>query len=66
MWTADTDEYINGFFDYYVCSVNCTTVLPEAKLQKILENKGGLDVTDYGQFGEMMMGERRELVLWIQ
>ncbi|XP_026220713.1 RNA helicase Mov10l1 isoform X2 [Anabas testudineus] len=43
-----------------------TIVLPEAELQRILENKGGLDVTDYGQFGDLMMGERQELVLWIQ
>lgn len=60
-------QYVNGLFGYSGCSVNfCTTVLPESKLQRILENKGGLDVTDYGQFGELMMGERQELVLWIQ
>ncbi|XP_070686569.1 RNA helicase Mov10l1 [Pempheris klunzingeri] len=48
-------------------SVNVTAgPLPEAKLQSILENKGGLDVTDYGQFGDLMIGEERELVLWIQ
>ncbi|XP_029010608.1 RNA helicase Mov10l1 [Betta splendens] len=48
-------------------SVTCsTTVLPEAQLQNLLENKGGLNVTDYGQFGDLMMGERQELVLWIQ
>lgn len=40
--------------------------LPEAELQSIFENKGGLDVTDYGQFGDLMIGDRRELVLWIQ
>ncbi|KAM9352325.1 RNA helicase Mov10l1 [Symphorus nematophorus] len=43
-----------------------TKLLPEAELQSILENKGGLDVTDYGQFGDLMIGEKRELVLWIQ
>ncbi|XP_037624699.1 RNA helicase Mov10l1 isoform X1 [Sebastes umbrosus] len=42
------------------------TRLPEAELQSILENKGGLDVTDYGQFADLMIGERQELVLWIQ
>uniref|UniRef100_UPI0037E73AEA RNA helicase Mov10l1 n=1 Tax=Semicossyphus pulcher TaxID=241346 RepID=UPI0037E73AEA len=42
------------------------TPLQEAKLQSILENKGGLEVTDYGQFGDLMIGEERELVLWIQ
>ncbi|XP_029991489.1 RNA helicase Mov10l1 [Sphaeramia orbicularis] len=39
---------------------------PEAELKCILENKGGLDVTDYGCFGDLMIGEKRELVLWIQ
>uniref|UniRef100_A0A3Q3JG10 RNA helicase n=1 Tax=Monopterus albus TaxID=43700 RepID=A0A3Q3JG10_MONAL len=38
------------------------TVIPETKLQSILENKEGLDVTDYGQFGDLVMGEKRELV----
>ncbi|XP_044049108.1 RNA helicase Mov10l1 [Siniperca chuatsi] len=48
-------------------SVNFSaTALPEAELQSILENKGGLDVTDYGQFGDLMIGEQQELVLWIQ
>ncbi|XP_039664145.1 RNA helicase Mov10l1 [Perca fluviatilis] len=42
------------------------TCLPEAELQSILENKGGLDVTVYGQFEDLMIGEKRELVLWIQ
>ncbi|XP_023132929.2 RNA helicase Mov10l1 [Amphiprion ocellaris] len=41
-------------------------LLQETELQSILENKGGLDVTDYGQFGDVLIGERRELVLWIQ
>lgn len=54
------------FFNSH-CSGNITaTRLPEAELQSILENKGGLDVTDYGQFADLMIGERRELVLWIQ
>ncbi|XP_008274336.1 RNA helicase Mov10l1 [Stegastes partitus] len=53
------------------CLQNCNgkssaTPLQGTELQKILENKGGLDVTDYGQFGDVMIGERRELVLWIQ
>ncbi|XP_003444057.2 RNA helicase Mov10l1 isoform X2 [Oreochromis niloticus] len=42
------------------------TPLREAELKSILEDKGGLNVTDYGQFGELMTGETRELVLWIQ
>lgn len=40
--------------------------LPEAQPQNILENKGGLEVSDYGQFGTLMLGEQRELVIWIQ
>ncbi|XP_054912271.1 RNA helicase Mov10l1 [Poeciliopsis prolifica] len=40
--------------------------LLEAELNHLLENKGGLDVSDYGQFGDLMLGERCELVLWIQ
>ncbi|XP_047452649.1 RNA helicase Mov10l1 [Mugil cephalus] len=49
------------------CSMNIpVTHLTETPLQGIFENKGGLEVTDYGQFGDVMIGERRELVLWIQ
>ncbi|XP_014909667.1 RNA helicase Mov10l1 isoform X2 [Poecilia latipinna] len=40
--------------------------LLEAELNHLLENKGGIDVSDYGQFGDLMLGERCELVLWIQ
>ncbi|XP_070828887.1 RNA helicase Mov10l1 [Chaetodon trifascialis] len=48
-------------------SVNVSaTPVPETNLQSIFENKGGLDVTDYGQFGDVMIGEKRELVFWIQ
>ncbi|XP_035988416.1 RNA helicase Mov10l1 isoform X3 [Fundulus heteroclitus] len=44
-----------------------TAALPlEADLKHLLENKGGLDVSDYGEFGGLMLGERCELVLWIQ
>ncbi|XP_072290514.1 RNA helicase Mov10l1 [Eucyclogobius newberryi] len=32
----------------------------------LLGNKGGLDVSNYGNFGDLMMGERRTLVIWIQ
>uniref|UniRef100_A0A3B4VNL2 RNA helicase n=1 Tax=Seriola dumerili TaxID=41447 RepID=A0A3B4VNL2_SERDU len=55
-----------------LCMAPCQSVnsspklLPETELQSIVENKGELDVTDYGQFGDLMIGERRELVLWIQ
>ncbi|XP_053282435.1 RNA helicase Mov10l1 [Pleuronectes platessa] len=41
-------------------------ILPDTELQSLLENKGGLNVTEYGQFGDLSIGDRRELVLWIQ
>ncbi|TNN76027.1 RNA helicase Mov10l1 [Liparis tanakae] len=40
--------------------------IPQAELESILENKGGLDVTDYGRFVDLMIGDKQELVLWIQ
>uniref|UniRef100_A0A8D3CAX9 RNA helicase n=1 Tax=Scophthalmus maximus TaxID=52904 RepID=A0A8D3CAX9_SCOMX len=40
--------------------------LPDTDLRSLLENKGELDVTEYGQFGDLRIGERQELVLWIQ
>uniref|UniRef100_A0A3Q2DML2 Helicase ATP-binding domain-containing protein n=1 Tax=Cyprinodon variegatus TaxID=28743 RepID=A0A3Q2DML2_CYPVA len=46
-------------------NVNATPLL-EAELNQLLENKGGLEVSDYGHFGNLMLGERCELVLWIQ
>ncbi|XP_077373490.1 RNA helicase Mov10l1 isoform X3 [Festucalex cinctus] len=56
-----------------LCMAPCTqglnptlTRIPTATLESLLENKGGLDVTCYGQFGELMVGENRKLVLWIQ
>ncbi|XP_077452584.1 RNA helicase Mov10l1 isoform X2 [Stigmatopora argus] len=39
---------------------------PMAALESLMENKEGLEVTSYGQFGDLMLGESRELVLWIQ
>ncbi|XP_034541306.1 RNA helicase Mov10l1 isoform X2 [Notolabrus celidotus] len=49
-----------------VQSSNCSAPLSEDKLQSLLENKGGLEVTDYGQFGDLMIGDEGKLVLWIQ
>ncbi|XP_068595015.1 RNA helicase Mov10l1 [Brachionichthys hirsutus] len=49
------------------CSASGSTdCLPEADGHLILENKEGLTVTDYGQFGSLMIGEKRQLVFWIQ
>ncbi|XP_061679287.1 RNA helicase Mov10l1 isoform X2 [Syngnathoides biaculeatus] len=42
------------------------THTPSAELETLLENKGGLDVTFYGQFEDLKVGEQRKLVLWIQ
>lgn len=48
-------------------SVNATDEGPPSPPpQNILDNKGGLEVSDYGQFGNLMLGEQRELVIWIQ
>ncbi|XP_058500594.1 RNA helicase Mov10l1 [Solea solea] len=42
-------------------------ILTETELQTIFENKGELEVSDYGkQFGELIIGETRELMFWIQ
>ncbi|XP_074532791.1 RNA helicase Mov10l1 isoform X2 [Halichoeres trimaculatus] len=41
-------------------------LVSEDKLSNILEDKGGLEVTTYGQFGDVMIGDERSLVLWIQ
>uniref|UniRef100_A0A8C5D6Z8 RNA helicase n=2 Tax=Gouania willdenowi TaxID=441366 RepID=A0A8C5D6Z8_GOUWI len=48
-------------------SVNVSAApLLDSELNSVLENKGGLEVTDYGQFGDVMIGKRHELVMWIQ
>ncbi|XP_028286299.1 RNA helicase Mov10l1 [Parambassis ranga] len=47
-------------------SKSCPIHPVETQLESIYENKGGLDVTAYGQFGNVMIGENHELVLWIQ
>lgn len=39
---------------------------PEVPLQDIFENKQGIVVSDFGKFGNLMIGETRELVLWIE
>ncbi|KAF7224131.1 RNA helicase Mov10l1 [Nothobranchius furzeri] len=49
------------------CSRNVSAVpVTDAELPRVLENKGGLDVSDYGQFGDVMLGEQNQLVFWIQ
>ncbi|XP_061891869.1 RNA helicase Mov10l1 isoform X2 [Entelurus aequoreus] len=56
-----------------LCMAPCTkglksdpTQMSMTEMESLLENKGGLDVSTYGQFGDLMRGERRQLVLWIQ
>uniref|UniRef100_A0A7N6ARA9 RNA helicase n=1 Tax=Anabas testudineus TaxID=64144 RepID=A0A7N6ARA9_ANATE len=41
-------ESSQSFYSWRALCMVSTIVLPEAELQRILENKGGLDVTDYG------------------
>ncbi|XP_030220925.1 RNA helicase Mov10l1 isoform X2 [Gadus morhua] len=40
--------------------------LLEAEIQSLLENKGSLVVSDFGDFGELELGEDRTMVVWIQ
>lgn len=54
------------FFNFCFSGNVLATQLPQAELESILENKGGLDVTDYGRFVDLMIGDKQELVLWIQ
>uniref|UniRef100_A0AAR2K7F0 RNA helicase n=1 Tax=Pygocentrus nattereri TaxID=42514 RepID=A0AAR2K7F0_PYGNA len=41
-------------------------VLPEAEMQILLQNKGGLVVSEETQFGSLLMGQTKELLIWIQ
>ncbi|CAL8359245.1 unnamed protein product [Lota lota] len=48
-------------------SVNGPTgALLEAEIQSLLEDKGSLVVSDFGHFGDLKLGESREMVVWIQ
>uniref|UniRef100_A0A667WP26 RNA helicase n=1 Tax=Myripristis murdjan TaxID=586833 RepID=A0A667WP26_9TELE len=37
--------------------------LPETEIQSLLEDKGGLVVSDYGHFGSLLLKERRKILL---
>lgn len=50
------------FFFFFSLNVS----KPEVPLQDIFENKEGIVVSDYGKFGNLMIGETRELVFWIE
>ncbi|CAG08644.1 unnamed protein product, partial [Tetraodon nigroviridis] len=47
------------------CHQSLNASKPEVPLQDIFENKEGIVVSDYGKFGNLMIGETRELVFWI-
>lgn len=40
--------------------------MPEAELASLLENKEGLVVSDFPDFGALLLGESKELVVWIE
>ncbi|KAJ7997868.1 hypothetical protein DPEC_G00216620 [Dallia pectoralis] len=43
-----------------------TRTMPEATINRYLEDKGGLVIEDNTYFGTLMLGDRQEMVLWIQ
>lgn len=42
------------------------TNLPEAEIQTLLENKGGLVVSEETLFGSLLLGESKELIVFLQ
>lgn len=60
VYSCFTYMSVNPFF----CSLKVSK--PEAPPQNIFENKEGIVVSDYGKFGNVMIGEKRELVFWIE
>uniref|UniRef100_A0A8C1DJT7 RNA helicase n=1 Tax=Cyprinus carpio carpio TaxID=630221 RepID=A0A8C1DJT7_CYPCA len=40
--------------------------LPDDEVQRLLENKGGLQVSRESHFGSLLLGDRKELQIWIQ
>lgn len=55
---------LHTVYHFFFFSLNVST--PEVPLQDISENKKGIVVSDYGKFGNLMIGETRELVFWIE
>ncbi|KAK0142880.1 RNA helicase Mov10l1 [Merluccius polli] len=43
-----------------------TGALLEAEIHNLLQDKGSLVVSDFGHFGDLELGESREMVVWIQ
>ncbi|TWW75837.1 RNA helicase Mov10l1 isoform X1 [Takifugu flavidus] len=48
------------------CHQSLNVSKSEVPLQNIFENKEGVVVSDYGKFGNVMIGETRALVFWIE
>ncbi|TNN00355.1 hypothetical protein fugu_011601 [Takifugu bimaculatus] len=48
------------------CHQSMNVSKSEVPLQNIFENKEGVVVSDYGKFGNVMIGETRALVFWIE
>lgn len=65
MWRGIFEHFPFVLFSFFSLKASAES-RPEAHPLNILENKGGLEVSDYGQFGSLMLGEKRELVIWIQ
>ncbi|XP_058263651.1 RNA helicase Mov10l1 [Hemibagrus wyckioides] len=40
-------------------------IMPEAEIQTLLENKGGLVVSEETQFGALLLGESKELIIFL-
>ncbi|CAM4596887.1 unnamed protein product [Leuciscus chuanchicus] len=40
--------------------------MPDAEIHSLMENKGGLQVSQETQFGPLLLGHRKELLIWIQ
>ncbi|XP_016113209.1 RNA helicase Mov10l1 [Sinocyclocheilus grahami] len=40
--------------------------MPDDEVQRLLENKGGLQVSRESHFGSLLLGNRKELQIWIQ
>lgn len=57
-------QYVFIKLSFFFFSLNISK--PELPAQDIFENKEGMVVSDYGKFGNLMIGETREIVFWIE
>lgn len=59
--------FFNFVCHYFGCnSAGPAVPMPEAELASLLENKEGLVVSDFPDFGALLLGESKELVVWIE